>query len=111
MSLRIDTTACEGQDPALNFSVAVAMWATGIPHLKGDTEVDEFYVRYRMYTMSGNELYADNLLTYDQVSAFKGAHTNTPKKTPTQFNRVVADRLRDAATGIMNRNKKVEVHG
>lgn len=106
MPLTLNTEACEGQDPQLNFSIATSMFVCGVPHLKTQAEADELFIRYRMFVMSDNNLPQEMYLTHDQVSRFVGAYANVSKLTPTQYNKLVAGRVREAAEGIMNRQKK-----
>lgn len=105
MSLDIYTSQCKGQDPKLNHSVAMAMFATGTSTLKDQHEADEFFIRYRMMTIAMNLLPTDRILTYAEISSFIGATTNVSRKTATQWNKQVAGVLRDSAFTILRRHR------
>lgn len=110
MSLDIDTTECVGQNPELNYPIAMAMMNTGIPHLKTQEDADELYIRYRMMHLALNTLHSARILTYAEISSFVGCTTNVSKYTPTQWNKQVASVLRDSSIAILRRHQKADLN-
>jgi hypothetical protein len=106
MPLNIDTTACVGQNPEINYHVAMAMYNTGVSDLKTQADADELYIRYRMMHLALNTLPTARILTYAEISSFVGCHTNVSRYTPFQWGKMVAAATRDSAVTIMNRHKE-----
>lgn len=100
MPLIIDTKKCEGQDPELNFPVAVAMMVTGVASLKTEDDTKELYTRYLMYCVTHRDL--DNRLTWEQVKPFTGAWANVSPYTKTQYNKRVAEWAREESDAILS---------
>lgn len=110
MPLIIETDNCTGQNPELNYHVAMAMFNTGVQSIPDQAAADELYIRYRMMHIALNSLPSARYLTYAEISSFVGATSNVSKYTPTQWGKMVAAATRDSAITILNRHKKADVN-